>query len=419
MTLATQTQLRRGTSTQCDALTGAAGEPFVDTSNWRFRLGDGATAGGYIIPNAFDIQKRTFMTGMVGGTANAITLTLAPVPAAYTQNLTVMFLCGSDNTGATTINVNSLGAKNLMKNVAGTLTALASGDLQSGVYYTATYDGTQFQVRIDASSGLSSVSQGNLNTSTGSVSGSAPAAGSGGGPWNLSTGNINVIGTLPGGEYAFALESKITTGGTCFVMAGTDSTSYLRRALAGMLTSAGRTVTIQERYVTASPPFDLGDGPLAGFIFLRQHRTKGIVGSYIADVPPWAYNGPTDIRAHKICPVTGKKYRRAVRPRSLEERIRGAALEFEYEEITQAIKNADMPLIPHPFQGLESTDERIILLNPRDDRLARIMEHHDNGGAEDVVNALHEGNIYPGDLLPLMKGPPGVSIARLEYKYTS
>ena len=44
--MATQVQLRRGTSTECDAFTGAVGEAFYDTTNSRLRMSDGSTAGG-------------------------------------------------------------------------------------------------------------------------------------------------------------------------------------------------------------------------------------------------------------------------------------------------------------------------------------------------------------------------------------
>lgn len=44
--MATQVQIRRGTSTECDAFTGVVGELFYDTTNKRVRASDGATAGG-------------------------------------------------------------------------------------------------------------------------------------------------------------------------------------------------------------------------------------------------------------------------------------------------------------------------------------------------------------------------------------
>lgn len=144
MTTSTQTQLRRGTSSACDAATPADGEILVDQSNKRLRLGDGTTAGGIVIGNAADILAQSFVYAPAGGTANALTLTLAPAPAGYTTGMMVAFKASASNTGAPTLNVNGLGAKNIYKITGGSVSALASGDIVSGGAYQALYDGTQF-----------------------------------------------------------------------------------------------------------------------------------------------------------------------------------------------------------------------------------------------------------------------------------
>ena len=45
--MATQVQLRRGSSTENDAFTGALGELTIDTTNDTVRVHDGSTAGGF------------------------------------------------------------------------------------------------------------------------------------------------------------------------------------------------------------------------------------------------------------------------------------------------------------------------------------------------------------------------------------
>lgn len=45
--MAARVRLRRGTSTQHQAFTGAAAEVTVDTTNWSLRVHDGTTAGGF------------------------------------------------------------------------------------------------------------------------------------------------------------------------------------------------------------------------------------------------------------------------------------------------------------------------------------------------------------------------------------
>jgi hypothetical protein len=141
----TQTRIRRGTAAQVASMTPASSEVVHNTTNNRLHIGNGSTAGGLPIPNYVDIQTQAFTTGTVGGTADAITLTLSPAPASYT-NLAVEFKASGTNTGAVTIDVNTLGAKDIYVLKAGVLSALAAGDIVSGAIYRIVYDGTQFQI---------------------------------------------------------------------------------------------------------------------------------------------------------------------------------------------------------------------------------------------------------------------------------
>lgn len=75
------------------------------------------------------------------GTTNSIQITLDAVPAAYTQGLEVSWKQLFTNTGAPTLNVNGLGAKNLV-NQGGT--AVGASGLSAGATYNAIYNGTAF-----------------------------------------------------------------------------------------------------------------------------------------------------------------------------------------------------------------------------------------------------------------------------------
>lgn len=75
--------------------------------------------------------------GTVGGTADAITLTTASTYQALENGLLVAFKAGSANTGAATINVDSLGAKAIR--LKGDTALGASAILANGVY-TLRYD---------------------------------------------------------------------------------------------------------------------------------------------------------------------------------------------------------------------------------------------------------------------------------------
>lgn len=72
---------------------------------------------------------------------NTYTVTATGV-TQYVAGLELKILFTNANTGASTINVNSLGARTLQKNGA----ALASGDIAAGGTYRITFDGTNFQV---------------------------------------------------------------------------------------------------------------------------------------------------------------------------------------------------------------------------------------------------------------------------------
>ena len=78
----------------------------------------------------------------ISGT-DTITGSLTPSLAAYAAGQMFYFVAAGDNTGAVTLNINSLGAKNVTKN--GT-TALVAGDIKSGQTVVVIYDGTRFQV---------------------------------------------------------------------------------------------------------------------------------------------------------------------------------------------------------------------------------------------------------------------------------
>lgn len=78
--------------------------------------------------------------GSVSGTST-ITATATPSPGAYAAGQMFRFLPVGLNTGACTLNINSLGAKNI-HSVSGT--ALRGGELMSGAVVSVVYDGTQF-----------------------------------------------------------------------------------------------------------------------------------------------------------------------------------------------------------------------------------------------------------------------------------
>ena len=77
------------------------------------------------------------------GAANAYVVSLSPTPTEYTVGMTVRFKALATNTMASTLNVNSLGAKAIKKRVN---EDLAASDIVAGQVVVLTYDGTYFQI---------------------------------------------------------------------------------------------------------------------------------------------------------------------------------------------------------------------------------------------------------------------------------
>lgn len=77
--------------------------------------------------------------GTVAGT-NTITAALTPAITAYANGQMFTFIAAGANTGAATINVNSVGAKAIVKQVASGYVALTTGDIISGLTYIVIYD---------------------------------------------------------------------------------------------------------------------------------------------------------------------------------------------------------------------------------------------------------------------------------------
>ncbi len=77
------------------------------------------------------------------GTTNALAVTLSPAPSAYFAGMHIDIKVANTVTGAATLNVNGLGAKNLVK---GDQQALVSNNVVAGEVIRVIYDGTQFQV---------------------------------------------------------------------------------------------------------------------------------------------------------------------------------------------------------------------------------------------------------------------------------
>lgn len=97
--------------------------------------------------NAGQVQDGTLtVLSSVSGT-DTITASSAPAITAYTAGQQFSLIsAGINATRVVTLNINALGAKNVMKMGPNGLVQLSPGDIQSGQIVDVYYDGTQFQL---------------------------------------------------------------------------------------------------------------------------------------------------------------------------------------------------------------------------------------------------------------------------------
>jgi hypothetical protein len=98
----------------------------------------------FILCNAFDVYDRQNDAANYAASttaANTYTATLSPAPLAYTTGMRISIKFTNHNTGAATINLNSLGAKAI---VLGDQSALVNSEIADGMIADLRYDGTSF-----------------------------------------------------------------------------------------------------------------------------------------------------------------------------------------------------------------------------------------------------------------------------------
>lgn len=235
------------------------------TSDLATGLSTAITKDGQTTPTA-NIPMGTFkITGLGAGTAatdaaqygqlqagattiatvtgtDTLTGSLTPAIAAYAAGNLFSFVAANTNTGATTINLNSLGAKSITKFGS---TALAAGDIVSGQLYLIEYDGTRFQL-INPSGilGVSNISFGSTGlTPSTSTSGSVTVAGTlaasngGTGLTSLGTGVATWLGTPSSANLLAAVSDETGTGSLVFATSPTLVTPILGTPTSGTLSN--------------------------------------------------------------------------------------------------------------------------------------------------------------------------------------
>lgn len=259
-----------------------------------------------------------------------------------------------------------------------------------------------------AAIGASAVGQGELKTSLQQTSASKGASSNEyisftGGAYTFGYGVVNVNFTLRGyigSSYIFGINIYNHSAGT-------------------------ETYYFQTRYVTASRPYNHGDGEIPLFIFLVINKTTGdIEGVSLAPEAPWHYNGPTSIKADFYENGIGYQHANQDMPllRSLninDPKLFQLARDIRLGdktviEIDQTIKGMDMDLIPHPFIGNDLTGKQVILLDPVCDLTWDLSILNE---AEQNITDLFLNKKIKIDNVPInRKGPLGVPVHSFRIK---
>jgi len=179
-----------------------------------------------------------------GGTADAKTLSFSVAPAAYYNGQRFAFIANTTNTTTATLNVNSLGAKTIKKDVSGTLTNLTASEMVSGMFIEVAYNTANdcfvwVNRGIDAfpagsASAPSITTNGDANTGFWFPAADTIAASTGGTErWRVTSGGDVGIGNTPGTKLdvtggmrsaGWSLGGTGITGGAAAFAAGTVST---------------------------------------------------------------------------------------------------------------------------------------------------------------------------------------------------
>ena len=156
--MSTQRQVLRGTSAELGSVTPVEGEVGMNTTDKRIILGDGQRVGGIPHLSFTDAQNQTFTYAShgAGSTANAIELEYQEPTLVYVEGMVVEFKASASNTGAATVKLDALTAKNIKKVSGGSKVDLEAGDLSNGIVYRFVYDGTDFVMTASSGGGGSS-----------------------------------------------------------------------------------------------------------------------------------------------------------------------------------------------------------------------------------------------------------------------
>jgi hypothetical protein len=155
--MANKIQIRRGLKANLPALD--VGEPAFCTDTQEVFVGNAGGNVGLVNKETFESHAGNYILQIpyaaAAGSANTYTVNLTPALASYMEGTAVAVKINVNNTGASTININALGAKSIVDSKGN---ALTSGKLKANSIYTLRYNGTNFILQGEGGSGNATAS---------------------------------------------------------------------------------------------------------------------------------------------------------------------------------------------------------------------------------------------------------------------
>lgn len=106
----------------------------------------------FVVDPGSTSSSTNYVCAPAGASTTAYTCSPSPALSSYTAGTLVVFTPDVSNSGAATVNVSTLGAKNIQKINQGALAAVVANDMVAGTTYILRYNGTVFVVDLQAGS---------------------------------------------------------------------------------------------------------------------------------------------------------------------------------------------------------------------------------------------------------------------------
>lgn len=194
--------------------------------------------------------------------------------------------------------------------------------------------------------------------------------------------------TLTNGVWLLGYETRLITAGATYqhkIGVGYDgneavhySSTAATYAWMKVTNTVGGPWTLEHThyYIQTSPPYDLGQGKCAGFIFASQNADGSISSASLCDDPPW---------------VNALNYRAILKPDGRSYYRRRVGRQWQELEVTPQSKNYAKELVPHPWVSTLRPGQRALIIDPTSQLCDDLMILRREG--VDVLSLIHSGDI--------------------------